>query len=608
MSTPLPGLPAAIAGHRLGALRGEVDEGWRVDAWDLAGQACALVLVRPAVAGDPSWVAALERTRAELGRAAIAGVRGPVEVLREGDQIALRVDEVAGESVEAELERRGRIPWGEALARCAAIGGALAGLHARGLAFGGLRAATVVSGAGGIVLCDVGLARNGHGPQGAATMAPEQAGGGAATIASDVYALAALLHQMVTGAPLFSGDLAQVAMLHRFKEPRPLRRIDPAIGASAAAEAVILRALDKSPRRRFGGVDELLVALADASASGAAATGPALLGSGSRHGALAGELGPERTEVAVGGGGGARQAGGFGGPGGGVEAGVERTEVVANVAVPADARGGGAEAAIERTEVAVERSAVSASVAVPPDTRGGGGAGEQGRAGGGAASPAPWGQGSGPPLLVGVGGAQVQTNMSDGTSMATHDEPEVEATALSASPGGAAPWRAAESRAAAPASAASITGGASTSLAGGASSPVEATAQLPPLAAPAPPASEATALLPPLPDPSALAAERTALIPGFGGAYLSEGPASTATPAGASTAPEARVVASGSPASAALARRPGGGLAAGSGGLRSLRRGLGRARGLVGRVRGLRGRFLAALRRIGRLFDRLRAG
>ena len=80
-------------------------------------------------------------------------------------------------------------------------------------------------------------------------MAPELADG-PVTKSSDLYALGILLYQMVTGRLPFTGDTALTVYLKQMHEqPIPPSRLNPAIPHEV--EQVILRALDKDPRRRF---------------------------------------------------------------------------------------------------------------------------------------------------------------------------------------------------------------------------------------------------------------------------------------------------------------------------------------------------------------------
>jgi serine/threonine protein kinase len=86
-------------------------------------------------------------------------------------------------------------------------------------------------------------------------MAPELADGHA-SISSDLYALGILLYQMVTGQLPFTGETPLAVYMRQMHElPVPPSRLNPAI--SEDVDQVILRALDKDPRRRFQTPDAL---------------------------------------------------------------------------------------------------------------------------------------------------------------------------------------------------------------------------------------------------------------------------------------------------------------------------------------------------------------
>src|SRR5947209_858916 len=89
-------------------------------------------------------------------------------------------------------------------------------------------------------------------------MAPELAEG-PATTSSDLYALAVLLYQMVTGQVPFSGETPIAVYWKQLRnEPPPPAQINPAI--PPAVEYVLLRALDKDPAHRYQTADELVQA------------------------------------------------------------------------------------------------------------------------------------------------------------------------------------------------------------------------------------------------------------------------------------------------------------------------------------------------------------
>jgi len=93
-------------------------------------------------------------------------------------------------------------------------------------------------------------------------MAPEQARGESAKVgpAADIYALGAILYEMLTGKPPFAGETALEILLQVMSnEPAPLRRFDPEIPRDL--EFICLKCLEKSPSQRFQSANELADAL-----------------------------------------------------------------------------------------------------------------------------------------------------------------------------------------------------------------------------------------------------------------------------------------------------------------------------------------------------------
>jgi serine/threonine-protein kinase len=80
---------------------------------------------------------------------------------------------------------------------------------------------------------------------------------------SDVYSLAVILYEMVTGKPVFTGDTPmQVALSHISETPPPPRSINPDIPLPVETE--ILRALDKEPERRHSTASAFIAAIRQA--------------------------------------------------------------------------------------------------------------------------------------------------------------------------------------------------------------------------------------------------------------------------------------------------------------------------------------------------------
>jgi serine/threonine protein kinase len=101
-------------------------------------------------------------------------------------------------------------------------------------------------------------------------MSPEQLRGKPLDGRSDVYALALMTVEMLTGTLPFSGKSQQELMLARLRnEPTPLRRLRPDLALPASVERVLLKGLARSPDERYASPPEFAAALEAACRPGA---------------------------------------------------------------------------------------------------------------------------------------------------------------------------------------------------------------------------------------------------------------------------------------------------------------------------------------------------
>src|SRR5216117_3225675 len=171
---------------------------------------------------------------------------------------------VEGESLEDRLAREGPLPLADALRIAAEVGDALQYAHEVGVLHRDVKPANILLSRAHAMVADFGIAKlmeqvkggqsslTGAGltPGTAEYMSPEQAGGAERLDArSDVYALAAVLYEMLVGEPPFTGPSVQAIVARVLTErPRPPRTVRPQVPPHV--EHAIASGLAKVPADR----------------------------------------------------------------------------------------------------------------------------------------------------------------------------------------------------------------------------------------------------------------------------------------------------------------------------------------------------------------------
>jgi serine/threonine-protein kinase len=166
---------------------------------------------------------------------------------------------LAGQSLAQILEGQGPLSFETVLSVTEQVAGALDYAHERGFVHRDVKPSNIVVDAQGrAVLTDFGLVRAEAGVRLTRTgvmlgtpeyMSPEQALEEEATAASDLYALAVVVYEMLVGQAPFQAQTPLGVLMKQLKEAPPrLRPRNPAI--SEELEEVVLAALSKDPRAR----------------------------------------------------------------------------------------------------------------------------------------------------------------------------------------------------------------------------------------------------------------------------------------------------------------------------------------------------------------------
>jgi outer membrane protein assembly factor BamB len=221
--------PRVVGEFRLRARLGAGGMGRVYLGYSPAGRAVAVKICHPELAADPEFLARFAR---EVAAARAVNGLYTAQVIDAGPHDSppwLATSYVPGPSLSDAVAGHGPLP-GPAVWRLAAgLAEALRAVHASGLIHRDLKPSNVLLAADGPRVIDFGIARALDGTALTATdfvlgtpayMAPEQASGGPATPASDVFAFGSVLCFAATGAPPF-GDGDPPTVLYRIVHAEP---------------------------------------------------------------------------------------------------------------------------------------------------------------------------------------------------------------------------------------------------------------------------------------------------------------------------------------------------------------------------------------------------
>lgn len=248
------------------------------------GRHVAVKVLRDDLVDSPVF---LERFRAEARHTAALSHPGIASVFDYGEDrrddgtcVAYLVMElVAGQPLSKVMRDRGVLPTNTVVSLLAQTAEALHAAHVAGVVHRDVKPGNLLMlDDGTIKVTDFGIARAANSVAltevgqiigTAQYISPEQAVGGQATPASDVYSLGVIGYEMLAGHPPFTADNAgALAMAHVHQAPPPLPATVP-----AAVGAAISEALAKNPSERPQGADVFAATLRELQVSTTAQPG-----------------------------------------------------------------------------------------------------------------------------------------------------------------------------------------------------------------------------------------------------------------------------------------------------------------------------------------------
>ena len=228
------------------------------------GRWVAIKELRREVSANPALV---ERFRAEaisLAKLNHPNITALYHLLHPGDEWFLVMEMVQGQTLDKVLHRLRRLELAEAMAVIVQIAAGLGYANRMGVIHRDIKPANLMlTDTGQVKIMDFGIARirgtqrlTRSGLLGTyAYLAPEQFRGGEGTERSDLYALACVAYEMLSGNIPFDAPTEAEMMRGHLEVPaRSLRDILP--GLNPMVDAAIQRALSKDPGARFANVEE----------------------------------------------------------------------------------------------------------------------------------------------------------------------------------------------------------------------------------------------------------------------------------------------------------------------------------------------------------------
>ena len=230
----------------------------------------ALKLLKPEIAADAEII---ERFRNELKLARQVSHRHVCRMYDLGEEwlsIYISMEYVPGEDLKSFIRRSGHLNEAKAIGLARQILEGLVEAHRLGVVHRDLKPQNImIDREGNAKIMDFGIARSLHtkGVTGTGViigtpeyMAPEQAEGRDVDQRADIYALGAILFEMVTGRVPFEGETPlSIVLKHRSEPPADPQTLNAQI--STELSRIILKCLEKARERRYQTATEALADL-----------------------------------------------------------------------------------------------------------------------------------------------------------------------------------------------------------------------------------------------------------------------------------------------------------------------------------------------------------
>jgi len=253
------------------------------------GHSVAVKILKSEYNHDVEFLERFQREAHAAGRMSHHNIVNLLDVGTEGDFRYLVLEYISGNTLKDIIKEKGALHPNTAIQITIRILSALQHAHENGIIHRDIKPQNVLVNTNGhIKVSDFGIARITNTKTiskkdmvigSVHYSSPEQARGSVVQATSDIYSTGIVLYEMLTGRVPFTGDNpVTVAMQQVNAAPPPIRELNPAVPHAIAS--VVMKAIEKSPQRRFQSAREMAEALLKAKEGVAIETSPPASGNG----------------------------------------------------------------------------------------------------------------------------------------------------------------------------------------------------------------------------------------------------------------------------------------------------------------------------------------